>query len=72
MNWRDYGVGTHLRFSLTQSFSFKPGSSIQLARLSVSMEPSMACTHTHTHSYIHTLERIYTHAHQSREVRECV
>lgn len=32
---------SHLRFSLIQSFSLSPGSSIQLARLRVSMEPSI-------------------------------
>lgn len=34
--------GVHLRLSLIQSFSLSPGSSIQLARLSVSMDPSIA------------------------------
>lgn len=34
---------TNLRLSLIQSFSLSPGSSIQLAKLSVSMEPSIAC-----------------------------
>lgn len=33
---------TNLRFSLIQSFSLSPGSSIQFAKLRVSMEPSMA------------------------------
>lgn len=42
--WRKQVLsGSDLRFSLIQSFSLSPGSSIQLARLSVSMEPSMAC-----------------------------
>lgn len=33
---------TNLRLSLIQSLSLSPGSSIQLARLRVSMEPSIA------------------------------
>lgn len=34
---------SYFRLSLIQSFNFKPGSSIQLAKLRVNIEPSIAC-----------------------------
>lgn len=36
---------SYFRLSLIQSFNFKPGSSIQLAKLRVNIEPSIACRH---------------------------